>query len=164
MKKWLLAALLICAGLPAHAQSGGTTFQFPASPWSGFAPGIVECGRLLNANFNTTADQPIVMSFPSAGYDIDSIAISSPSVSMTTAQGGFYSGAGKTGVAVVSSTQAYTSLTTNAVNTTGNFMNPTLSTAGATTAFNVTTIYFSLTTAQGAPATANIRVYCDAHY
>ena len=108
---------------------------------------------------------------PTVSYVFDAIEISSPSVSLTTAQGGFYTAVSKGGVAVVASTQAYTSLTTNAQSTTGNSMTATLSTAGNTTKFagyqqasQISTLYLSLTTAQGAAATANIRVYCRPNY
>ena len=116
---------------------------------------------------NITTDQAIPISVPSATYVLDSIWISNPSVSLTTAVGGFYTGASKTGVTVVANTQAYSTLTTNAANTTGNAMAATLATAGTTTAFGgptqtsaVKTLYLSLTTAQGAAATADVRVYC----
>jgi len=170
MKRLLcLAALAGLLSAGAHAQ---TTMQFPTTPWGGFAPGTVECGWLKGANFNSTADQAITLSVPTATYWISNIEISSPSVSMTTAVGGFYSGASKSGVTLVANTQVYSALTTNAANTTGNFLQATLTTAGNTTEFSgptqgsnaQTTIYFALTTAQGAAATANIRVYCHPHY
>lgn len=162
-----LAALLALAST-TRAQ---TQFQFPNSPWQAFAPNELQCGTLLGANFNSTLDQAISISVPSGLWAIDQISISNPSVSMTTAAGGFYSAASKGGVTVVANTQAYTSLTTNAANTTGNYMQPTLSTAGNTTAFaglaqtgQIKALYLSLTTSQGAPATADVRIYCHALY
>jgi hypothetical protein len=159
-----LAAALSLAIAPAIAQ---TNYQFPTTPWQAYAPKRIQCGELIGANFNTTSDQAIPISVPTAKYAIDTISIANPSVSLTTAQGGFYSAASKGGVAIVASTQAFSTLTTNAVNTTGNYMTATLATAGSTTAFNgylqasqISTIYLSLTTAQGAAATADVRVTC----
>lgn len=163
----LLTLAFLAAGIaaPAFAQ---TQMQFPTTPWVGFAPGTVQCGELLAANFNVTTDQAITISVPSATYIVDQITISNPSVSMTTAAGGFYSAVSKGGVAIVASGQAYSSLTTNAANSTGNAMAATIATAGTTTAFGgptqganaIPTIYLSLTTGQGAAATADIRVRC----
>lgn len=165
MKKFLLAGVLACVAISASSQ---TTFQFPTTPWQAFAPSRMQCGTMRGVNFNVTTDQAIPISMPS-GYMFDSIVISAPSVSMTTAAGGFYTAASKGGVIVVAAAQAYTSLTTNTAGTTGNAMLATISTAGNTTAFPggsdaspQQTLYFSLTTGQGAAATANIRVYCRA--
>lgn len=149
-----------------------TQMQFPTTPWEGYAPATVQCGELLGANMNVTTDQAIPISVPSGTYIVDNITISNPSVSMTTAAGGFYSAASKGGVAIVASGQAYSTLTTNAANTTGNAMVATLATAGTTTAFGgyaaganqISTIYLSLTTGQGAAATADVRVRCRALY
>lgn len=165
MKKLLGVALVVLLSVgPALAQ---TNFQFPQAPWQAFAPARVQCGWLYGANMNATTDQAIPISVPSATYTIDSIEISNPSISLTTAAGGFYSAASKGGVAVVANTQAYSSLTTNAANATGNAMLATLATAGNTTAFQgptqtspITSLYLSLTTAQGSAATADVRVYC----
>lgn len=164
----LLGAILALGVSQAQAQ---TQFQFPQSPWEAYAPARIQCGRLLAANFNSTSDQSIIISTPTATWTVDSIEISNPSISLTTAQGGFYSAASKGGVAVVANTQAYTSLTTGSVNATGNAMLATLATAGNTTAFQgygqaskISSLFFSLTTAQGAAATADIRVYCRTLY
>jgi len=159
------AALALIAASPLHAQS--TQFQFPNTPWQAYAPGRIECGWLKGANFNSTSDQAIAIAVPTATYMVDSIVVSDPSVSLTTAAGGFYSAASKGGIAIVANTQAYSPLTTGAVNTTGGAMLATLAAAGTTTRFQgptqtskVTTLYLSLTTPQGAAATANVRVYC----
>lgn len=166
----LAVLALSLAGNRGFAQGAG--FQFPTSPWNGYAPAVVQCGWLYGANMNVTTDQAITISVPSAAYSINSILISNPSVSLTTAAGGFYSAASKGGVAVVANTQTYSGLTTNAANTTGNLLAATLATAGLTTNFlaassstvNTNTLYFSLTTAQGAAATADIRVLCNPLY
>lgn len=170
MKKFfgsLVAGLLL-----AGAASAQTQFQFPNAPWQAFAPARIQCGWLYGANANITTDQSIPISVPSGIWLLDSITVDEvfplqPSVSLTTAQGGIYSGAGKTGITVVASTQAYSTITSNSVNATGNAMSMTLSTAGLTTAFQgpsqtspIKTLYLSLTTAQGSAATMNVRVYC----
>ena len=167
----VLAAVCLGIGYVPVALKAQVQQQFPTTPWNSFAPARIQCGVLKGANFNITTDQAIPISVPTATYMIDSIDISAPSVSLTTAQGGFYTAVSKGGVAVVASTQAYSSLTTNAANTTGNAMQATLATAGNTTEFagyqqasRIQTLYFSLTTGQGAPATANIRVYCRPHF
>ena len=169
MKRYLAhiaaaALLAVAAILPADAQ---TQIQFPTAPWGGYAPTHIECGRLLGANMNVTTDQAIPISVPSATYLVDSIVVSNPSVSLTTAAGGVYSAASKGGVAIVGSGQAYSGLTSNSANTTGNALGLTIATAGLTTAFQgyaqtsqISTIYLSLTTGQGAAATADVRVYC----
>lgn len=161
--------LSMLASAAAHAQA---QFQFPMAPWNAFAPGVVQCGWIYGANMNSTADQPITISVPSATYTIDKIIVSNPSVSLTTAAGGVYSAASKGGVAIVGSGQAYSALTTNAANTTGNSLALTIATAGNTTAFGgpsqganaVTTIYLSLSVAQGAAATADVRISCKPLY
>lgn len=160
----VVVGLIALAVGHAHAQ---TQYQFWNTPWQGYAPARIECGWLYGANMNSTADQAIPISVPSATYVLDSIWVSNPSISLTTAVGGFYTAASKGGVTVVANTQAYSTLTTNAANTTGNAFAVTLATAGQTTAFQgptgtsaIKTLYLSLTTAQGAAATADVRVYC----
>jgi uncharacterized membrane protein len=166
----LLTALgfLAVIGGAAIAQ---TNFQFPNTPWQAYAPTRVQCGKLTGANMNVTTDQPIVISVPSGAYFIDSIVLTEPSISMTTAQGGFYTAASKGGVAIVASSQAYSAMTTTSANATGNGMAATLATAASTTKLGgylntspITSLYFSLTTPQGAAATSNIRVYCRTLY
>jgi hypothetical protein len=132
---------------------------------------VVQCGWLYGANMNVTTDQAITISVPSGAYSINQILVSNPSVSLTTASGGVYTGLAKTGVTLVSNA-ALSGLTTNAANTAGNLLALTLA-SGATTAnflaaasstVNTSTIYFALTTAQGAAATADVRVYCNLLY
>jgi hypothetical protein len=106
-------------------------------------------GRRIGANFNSTADQSIVIACPK--YYIQGIYVTNASLSLTTAAGGFYTSAAKAGTAVVNSAQVYSALTTAA------------SIVGLTIASNTITltaaqIYFSLTTPQGAAATADIFV------
>ena len=174
--KRAFAGVAIAALIAIGAARAQTTMQFPTAPWQGYAPTRTQCGQLYGANFNTTADQAIPISTPSAYWLLDSIEIDEvfplqPLVSLTTAAGGFYTGAAKSGITVVAANQAYSTITTNLASTTGNAMAATIATAGGSTIFPgptqpspVTTLYFSLTTAQGTAATANIRVYCRAMF
>ena len=69
---------------------------------------------------------------------------------MDTAVGGFYSAATKGGVELVAATQVYSALTSASI---------TLDCTIASVVGGLGNVYFSLTTAQGAPATADIRIY-----
>jgi hypothetical protein len=162
-----VALLTLVAASPSYAQGAGG-FQYPFAPWRSYAPADIQCGKLVGANFNVTTDQPITISVPSGVWAVAGISITDPSVSMTTAAGGFYTGAGKTGITVVSNAQAYSALTTKALNTSGNYLEATLGTlvefGGYTSTSQISTLYFSLTTPQGSAATANIRVRCKALY
>lgn len=134
-------------------------------------------GKLIGANFNVTTDQAITLAGPSnaAGTSLWAIAlilVRNPSISMTTAKGGFYAGTGKTlpiypsGSGLITTTP-WTALhnSTSAVSyaaaaglfpagaqASGVADNLVFATASAT-------IQFSLTTIQGAAATADIRVF-----
>jgi len=159
MKTFLLACVAVLVSVGAQAQ---TQMQFPTTGWGGYAPTSIQCGTLKAANMNTTADQAIPISFPSSTYEITVIEISNASVSLTTAAGGFYQAASKAGTAIVANTQAYSTLTAAATNAAGSTMAATLNLA--TAAFNLRTIYLSLTTSQGAAATADIRIFCRPLY
>lgn len=156
-----------------------TTMQNPTGAWWAFGSGRVQCGQLLGANFNVTTDQKITVSVPTTNFMLDSIVVSNASVSLTTAQGGVYTAASKGGTAVVAATQAYTTLTAAAAGASGSAMTMTLATAGSNNMLVAPTfspaggsaavigngiLYFALTTAQGAAATADIRVYCRPMY
>lgn len=120
--------------------------------------GLLLIGSLIGANFNTTADQPISILLPAgARFRINNIFISTPSISLTTAVGGIYTGAGKTGAQVVPNSQGYSALTTNAANTTGSLLVATVTNAN-TVVWDALTLYFALTTPQGSAATADIHI------
>lgn len=156
-----LGAAFLSVGSLSRAE---TTMQFPTGQWQGFAPARIQCGWLYGANFNSTSDQAIQIAVPSRYYLLDSIVIDNASVSLTTAAGGFYTAASKGGVALVANTQTYSTLTAAAVNASGSAMLATIATAGQNNQLNANPIYFSLTTPQGAAATADIRVYCRPAY
>lgn len=109
-------------------------------------------GKLVGANMNVTTDQLIpITRIGTQKYLITKIVVTNASVSLTTAVGGIYQAASKAGTAIVANSQAYSALT------------------AATTALNLTlainrtytldNLYFALTTAQGAAATADIYVF-----
>lgn len=106
-------------------------------------------GRVNNANMNSTADQAITLD--SGQWKIEAIYLTDASTSMTTAAGGFYTAAAKGGTAIVAAGQTYTGLTAAT-----SVVAPTMA---ATPTVSGGTIYFSLTTAQGSTATADIFVF-----
>ena len=141
------------------AQGGtGATTEAGARANLGVQGAPILAGSLAAANFNSTSDQPITISIPTgySKWQIDTIRVSHPSTSLTTAVGGIYSGAGKTGVQIVSAAQAYSALTTGTANTSGSAMSATVSNVAE---FNLTTIYLSLSTPQGGAATADVNVW-----
>jgi hypothetical protein len=158
IRRLILIAALLAAGPAAAATVAGSQTQFPTAPWGGYAPAKIECGELLKANMNVTTDQAIPISVPSVNYYVGQILISNPSVSLTTASGGFYTAVSKGGT-TISSNAALSTLTAAAVNSAGSVYSPTI--ASTSTILNLATIYFSLSTAQGVAATADIRVFCD---
>lgn len=146
----------------SHAVVPSPTMQFPTTGWQGYAPGSIQCGELLGANMNTTADQAIPIVAPTAAYLISDVVATNASVSLTTAAGGVYTAISKGGTAVVAAGQAYSTLTAAAANAAGSSLLLTLNTP--TAYYNASTLYLSLTTGQGAAATADIRVFCKPLY
>lgn len=149
VRTWMLA-LAACGAVigasPASAQQlAGGAIPRPNSV------GLI--GQLIGANFNSTADQPIPILSQVTKYRISEIDVTGCSTSLTLAAGGFYSAASKGGTAIVSAAQLYSGLTGSTL-----VLNPTISATGGTTAWTASTIYFSLTTAQGGAATCNIAI------
>jgi hypothetical protein len=125
-----------------------------------FPAGQRVIASLRGANFNTTNDQPIAIPQRFVAFQLTSIIITNASVNLTTAAGGFYPAAAKGGTPIVAAAQAYSSLTTAA-----SLMTATLASFGANTRFSsanlgsiggLLMIWLSLTTGQGAPATADV--------
>lgn len=111
---------------------------------------------LNNASFNSTADQPIILPSSINAFQLTGILITNASISLTTAAGGFYPAASKAGTAIVAASQVYSTLTAST-----KLLSATLAAAVATTRYSTAnladwTIYLSLTTAQGAAATADV--------
>lgn len=109
-------------------------------------------GILKGANFNTTADQAIAIRRGITRFRPTKIVVVGASIPITTAAGGVYSGAAKSGTVIVAAAQAYSALSTSA-----KALNLTLATTD--TALTTSQLYFALTTAQGAAATADIFLY-----
>jgi len=109
-------------------------------------------GRLTGVNMNSTGDQAIALDAKTA--IIRRIMVYNASASLTLAAGGMYTGASKTGTVLVAATQLYTALTAA-----GKYLDLTLASAAVTDIVTVATVYFSLTTAQGAAATATLLIF-----
>jgi len=113
---------------------------------------------LRGADFNDTGDQSIVLPSRITAFQLNAIVITNASLSLTVAVGGFYPAASKGGTAIVAASQVYSSLTAS-----NKLLSATLAGAAATTRYSIAeladwAIYFSLTTAQGLAATADLYV------
>jgi hypothetical protein len=138
--------------------TGAGTVAATLVTMNGGVAGFIEF-LLASANFNSTADQSIAINLPTGytRYRILNIIVSNPSVSLTTAAGGFYTAAAKGGTAIVAAGQTYSALTNNTASTSGSLMAATIVNS-ATAFFTANPIYFSLTTPQGSAATADISI------
>lgn len=121
---------------------------------SGPLPRYGLLGSLIGANFNVTTDQAITIQTGITRYIIRRIVVDNASISLTTAAGGIYTNAGKAGTVIVAAAQVYSALTTAA-----KFKDLTLEAVIGTDILTANPIYLSLTTAQGAAATANVWVF-----
>ena len=109
-------------------------------------------GRLIGANMNITTDQAISINLEAGTkYVIEKIIVTNASANLTLAAGGVYTAAAKGGSAVVAAAQVYSALSSSAL-----FLSLTL--AIATTVRTESPLYLSLTTGQGAAATADVYV------
>jgi len=106
---------------------------------------------LRSANMNSTADQSFAKQGSFTRYQITSIVAIVKTGAPTASVGGIYTAAAKGGTAIVTAAHAYTAL--SAVD---KVLNLTL--ASLTDVLQATPI-FSLTTANGAAATADIFIY-----
>lgn len=109
-------------------------------------------GRLIGANMNSTADQAVPIS--SSKYIIRRVVVTNASANLTLAVGGIYTGASKGGTTIVANTQLYSALTASSKTLD-------LTLIALTDVLTSTTIYLSLTTAQGLAATADIYLFGD---
>lgn len=105
----------------------------------------------ITADMNIATDQEIAMA--STNYIIRYIVACNASLSLTTAAGGVYAAASKT-TAIVAAGQVYSALTAAA-----KFVDLTLTTEATQNVRTEASIYLSLTTPQGAAATADIYVF-----
>ncbi len=126
-----------------------------AAKWVSMDRGLL--GRLIGANMNVTTDQAIPMFVGNSAFRVTKVSVKNASISLTTAAGGIYSAASKGGDAIVAAAQAYTALTTAALAT-----NLTVAATPGNTVYAKTVVpTLSLTTAQGAAATADVYVWGD---
>lgn len=108
-------------------------------------------GHLSAANFNVTTDQAITLTNGAQSWSITDIIVTNVTVNLTAADGGVYTAASKGGTAIVDAAQVYTALTGTATQ----ILRLTIASAGPVS----TTLYFSLTGAQGGAATGDIFVF-----
>ena len=115
-------------------------------------------------NFNTTTDQAIYIPPSVVAFQLTGITVTNASLSLTTAAGGFYPAVGKSGTAIVAAGQSYASLTTANLLLACTIAATPLVTRYSSANLPVTTIlglnyltiYLSLTSPQGTPATADV--------
>lgn len=112
--------------------------------------------RLTQAAFDTTSDQPLILPTRMTAFQLTSIVVARPSISLNAAVGGFYTASSKGGSPIVSAAQSYAALTTVDL-----LMQVTLTAFGQSAYFTRRllpdwAIYFSLTTGQVLPTVASI--------
>jgi hypothetical protein len=112
-------------------------------------------GKLIGANFNSAADQQIPCLSQNKAR-VTKITVTNASISLTTAAGGIYQAAAKAGSPLVASGQAYSALTGALL-----ALDLTLALPSLVLAAGFSPLYLSLTTAQGAAATADVYVWGD---
>jgi hypothetical protein len=123
-------------------------------------PGIVQgeysslLGVILGADMNSTADQEFKISAPR--YIIRRIAVVNATANLTLAAGGIYTAAAKGGTAIVTAVQIYTALSAGA-----KFLDLTLAAVLGTDILTESSLYLSLTTAQGSAALADFYLIGD---
>lgn len=155
----------------ALTATGNTTLTLPVTgklatqaqiPYAGFQI----LGKLTGADFNVTTDQPITLTYAGSGFKIGTGSSSASGGGVlvknctdgagtpktpTLAAGTVYTGSGKTGTAFGTATDTYTGATgINRI-----VLNNGTSTS-VSTFLNPTTVYFSLTTANGSALTCDI--------
>lgn len=121
--------------------------------------GGILLGSKIAADFNSDSDQIITIFSNPSKYIVRRIVVTNASTSLTTAVGGIYTAASKGGTAIVAASQVYTALTASTL-----FLDLTLSATGnasTTVKSSIPNLYLSLTTKQGAAATADVYVYGD---
>ena len=112
-------------------------------------------GKLIGANMNTTADQIINLT-GGTKFIITDIVFTNASVNLNTANiGDFYTGVGRSGNLIAQFLTGSFAFLTTALK----FIN--YITLGFSIGFDIapSTLYFSITTPQGAPATCDIYIF-----
>ncbi len=122
-------------------------------------------GELIGADMNSLLDQPIPLVLPVGCLFFSTLAIrvSNPSTSLTTCTGGIYSATAKGGIAIGNGAQSYAGLTATGPNVAGSLLSMGLNTSWYQPSLFATpnTAYLTLTLAQGAPATADFRIFAN---
>lgn len=121
-------------------------------------PGIIVGGYLAAVNFNSTADQAITIKAPFAKYRVQGIKVYNASGDLSATVGGVYTAASKGGTAVIPAATSYFTVTdatstqsTAGINGPGSYLDATTN----------NTLYFSLTTPQGAARTATVELFIE---
>lgn len=120
-------------------------------PISQATGGVVKLFELRGANLNSTADQSFSKVGAFTRYQVTAMMSRRVTGNALIAAGGIYTGASKTGTAIVAAAQVWSAL--SAADKT---LSPTI--ASLTDAIQATPI-LSLTTAAGGAATADIHIY-----
>ncbi len=138
----LLSAICLWGQSPAVRSSSGSS--------------LVLLGKLASANMNTTADQAITIALPTGTtkYVVKDVIVANASTSLTLAVGGIYTAASKGGNALVANTQVYSGVTGST-----KLVSATLAAVAGTDIVTASTLYLSLTTAQGGAATADVYIF-----
>lgn len=115
---------------------------------------------LSSANFNPSVggggtDQQIIPNFNGKYRPKRIVALNTSVAGMSTAQGGIYTGAGRTGTTLVAAGQAYTGLANALTALELTLANPNVVLPAGTP------MYLNLSVAQGATATADLYVFGD---
>ncbi len=151
-----LAAFWLCVTPAAKSQMAAAQYAVSGTTQASNLVGLGVSrvlGTLRSANMNVTTDQSIPISATVTSWAPTSIWVTNCSASMTLAAGGFYPATSKGGTALVAATQLYSGATTSAF-----VVNATMAAGIATTRYTISTVYFSLTTAQGSASTCDLYV------
>jgi hypothetical protein len=105
---------------------------------------------IRGANFNSTSDQQFALPPQITQFAIDTMIVANCTGDASSAVGGVYDGAGKTGNQVVPASQTYTPL--NGVGTIAQIS----SVSTTLTYTNSATLYLSLSTPQGSAVTCDV--------
>lgn len=132
----------------------GATAEGSTDSIEGLKGGRQLIGYLLGADFDSTEDQQF--SGLPARYIIRRVVVANPSISLSNAVGGIYAAPAKAGTVIVAATQTYATLTG-----VSKFKDLPLEAVCGTDWFVEASIYFALSTPQGAPATADVFIFGD---
>lgn len=133
---------------------GGTGASTPAAARAnlGVLAGYGLLGNLTGVNLNA-ANNDNALTMLSSRYRIDKITVENASISLTTATSGLFTGAGGGGTTLAAD-QALAALTAST-----KFLDLTPAGIVATDVVTAGTIYFRTGTAQGAAATADVKIF-----